>query len=121
MNTDKARLLEKIDCLPDHLLKQVLDFVKFLLWQQNSIRPPAPLTTNAPTPADQAWLDPDLSNLGAHEPYEWAESELEQGKPVKYIPGKGFIIIVQCTAKAPALWPLLSQLCSHPSDPTWHR
>ena len=60
INTDKTRLLEKIDCLPDHLLRQV--------------------------------LDSDLSNLGAHEPYEWAEGELEQGKPIKYIPGKGFVI-----------------------------
>jgi len=34
----------------------------------------------------------DLSNLGAHEPSEWAEGELEQGKPIKYIPGKGFVV-----------------------------
>ena len=70
----------------------MLDFVKFLLWQQNPARTPAHLPTTAPTPADQAWLDSDLSNLGAYEPYEWAEGELEQGKPVKYIPGKGFVI-----------------------------
>jgi hypothetical protein len=92
MSTDQTRLLEKINCLPDHLIKQVLNFVEFLLWQQNPTRPPVPLPTTAPTTADQAWLDSDLSNLGAHEPYEWAEGELEQGKPVKYIPGKGFVI-----------------------------
>ena len=92
MSTDKTRLLEKINCLPDHLLKQVLKFVEFLLWQQNPTRPYAPHPTTAPTPADQAWLDSDLSNLSAYEPYEWAEGELEQGKPVKYIPGKGFVI-----------------------------
>jgi hypothetical protein len=85
----------KIDCLPDHLpdhlLKQVLTFVEFLLWQQNSTIP-APLPTTAPTPEDQAWLNTDLSNLGSHAPYDWAEGELEQGKPIKYIPGKGFVI-----------------------------
>jgi hypothetical protein len=92
MNVDKIRLLQQIDRLPEHLLKQVLNFVEFLLWQQNSTRSPAPFPTTTPTPADQAWLDYGLSNLGAHEPYEWAEGELEQGKPIKYIPGKGFVI-----------------------------
>ena len=53
MNVDKTRLLEAIDRLPDHLLKQVLTFVEFLLWQQNSTIP-APLPTTAPTPPDQA-------------------------------------------------------------------
>lgn len=62
------------------------------MWQQNPTRLPAPLPTTAPTPADQAWLDSDHFNLAAHEPYEWAEGELEQGKPVKYIPGKGFVL-----------------------------
>jgi hypothetical protein len=92
MNTDKTRLLEKINRLPDHLIEQVLTFVEFLLWQQNPARPLVPHPDNAPNAEDQAWLDSDLSNLGAHEPYEWAEGELEQGKPIKYIPGKGFII-----------------------------
>ncbi len=92
MDSDKTHLLEKIDCLPDHLLKQVLAFVEFLLWQQNSTRSPAPHPDNAPNAEDQAWLNSDLSNLGAHEPYEWAEGEREQGKPVKYIPGKRFVI-----------------------------
>jgi hypothetical protein len=54
MNVDKTRLLEAIDRLPDHLLKQALTFVEFLLWQQNPTRLPAPLPSTAPTPADQA-------------------------------------------------------------------
>jgi hypothetical protein len=68
MNVDKTRLLEAIDRLPDHLLKQVLNFVEFLLWQQNTTRSPALPPDNAPNAEDQAWLDSDLSNLGAHEP-----------------------------------------------------
>jgi len=68
MNVDKTRLLEAIDRLPDHLLKQVLNFVEFLLWQQNPTRSPALPPDNAPNAEDQAWLDSDLSNLSAHEP-----------------------------------------------------
>ena len=68
MNVDKTRLLEAIDRLPDHLLKQVLNFVEFLLWQQNPTRSPALPPDNAPNAEDQVWLDSDLSNLSAHEP-----------------------------------------------------
>ena len=68
MNVDKTRLLEAIDRLPDHLLKQVLNFVEFLLWQQNTTRSPALPPDNAPNAEDQVWLDSDLSNLSAHEP-----------------------------------------------------
>jgi len=68
MNVDKTRLLEAIDRLPDHLLKQVLNFVEFLLWQQNTTRSPALPPDNAPNAEDQAWLDSDISNLSAHEP-----------------------------------------------------
>ena len=68
MNVDKTRLLEAIDRLPDHLLKQVLNFVEFLLWQQNTTRSPALPPDNAPNAEDQVWLDSDISNLSAHEP-----------------------------------------------------
>ena len=68
MNADKTHLLEAIDRLPDHLLKQVLNFVEFLLWQQNTTRSPALPPDNAPNAEDQVWLDSDISNLSAHEP-----------------------------------------------------
>jgi hypothetical protein len=70
MNPDKIRLPQQIDRLPD-LPRQVLDFVEFLLWQQN------------PSPAAQAWLNTDISNLGTYKPYAWAEGELEKDKHIK--------------------------------------
>lgn len=41
---------------------------------------------------DRAWLGSDLSKLGKFEPYEWEEGELEEGRPVNYEPGVGFVV-----------------------------
>jgi predicted transcriptional regulator len=41
------------------------------------------------TDEDIAWMESDLSRLGEHEPYEWAEGELEDETPVRYEPGRG--------------------------------
>lgn len=41
---------------------------------------------------DRDWLESDLSHLSKFEPYEWEEGELEEGQPVKYVPGVGLII-----------------------------
>ena len=41
---------------------------------------------------DRSWMESDLSRLGEFEPYEWEEGELEEGKPVRYEPGVGFIV-----------------------------
>ena len=41
---------------------------------------------------DRAWMGDDLSHLGEFEPYEWEEGELEEGVPVRYEPGVGFVI-----------------------------
>lgn len=41
---------------------------------------------------DRAWMEGDLSRLGEFEPYEWGEGEVEEGKPVRYEPGVGFVV-----------------------------
>ena len=41
---------------------------------------------------DRTWMESDLSRLGEFEPYEWEEGELEEGKPVRYEPGVGFVV-----------------------------
>lgn len=41
---------------------------------------------------DRTWMESDLSRLGEYEPYEWEEGELEEGKPVRYEPGIGFVV-----------------------------
>ena len=92
MNTEKIRLIQLIDRLPDSLVRTVLDFVDFLLWKQGHQPQDSSLSEAGLSSEDLAWLNSDLSNLGAHEPYEWADGELEQGKPIKYVPDKGFVI-----------------------------
>ena len=92
MNTEKVHLIQLIDRLPDSLVRTVLDFVDFLLWKQGHQPQDSPLSEAGPSSEDVVWLNSDLSNLGAHEPYAWTEGELEQGKPIKYIPDKGFVI-----------------------------
>jgi len=92
MNAEKIRLIQHIDRLPDSLIKPVFDFVDFLLWRQKAGSEDITLTKNAPNAEDLAWLSSDLSNLAAYEPYEWAAGELEEGKPVIYVPGKGLVV-----------------------------
>lgn len=92
MNAEKIRLIQRIDRLPDSLIKPVFDFVDFLLWRQKAGSEDTALTEDGPNAEDLAWLNSDLSSLGAYEPYEWAEGELEEGKPVRYVPGKGLVI-----------------------------
>ncbi|MFH7244295.1 MAG: hypothetical protein ACHWZW_15770 [Spirulina sp.] len=92
MNPEKARLIQAVDRFPDSLIKPVVDFVEFLLWREKAASEDTASVENIPNEEDSAWLNADLSNLGAYEPYEWAEGELEEGKPVKYIPGKGLVI-----------------------------
>jgi hypothetical protein len=41
---------------------------------------------------DRTWMESDLSRLGEFEAYEWKEGELEEGKPVRYEPGVGFVV-----------------------------
>ena len=45
-----------------------------------------------PTDKDRAWFESDLSHLGEFEPYEWAEGELDDGIPVRYVLGLGLVI-----------------------------
>jgi len=92
MNTEKIRLIQIIDSLPDSLVRTVLDFVDFLLWKQGQYQHDSLRSNEVPSSEDLAWFNSNFSNLDAHEPYEWSEGELEQGKPIKYIPDKGFVI-----------------------------
>lgn len=41
---------------------------------------------------DRVWMEGDLSRLGEIEPYAWEEGELEEGAPVRYVPGVGAMV-----------------------------
>lgn len=42
---------------------------------------------------DRNWLESELSRLDEYEPYDWGDVDpLTLGKPVKYIPHKGFMV-----------------------------
>lgn len=94
MNLIKAKILEKLEILPETELLEVLDFIDFLNWHQNNQE-----KSTSPNPeairdnSDNNWLESDLSNLGSYEPYHWQSGELEEALPVKYIPGKGIVIV----------------------------
>lgn len=38
---------------------------------------------------DHAWLEQDVSQLGAYEPYQWGEGELDEGEPVVSAQARG--------------------------------
>lgn len=93
----KAKILEKLERLPENAQQQVLDFVEFLEWQKHNRQESqlSILSQELDEESDTGWLETDLSNLGSYEPYDWQPGELEKGLPVKYIPEMGVVIVEQ--------------------------
>lgn len=90
----KEKIFEKLESLSEATLAEVLDFVEFLEWRkQNHETLVLRNTEDLQAEEDAAWLNSDLSNLGSYEPLDWQPGELEAGLPVKYIPGKGVVIV----------------------------
>lgn len=95
MNLIKAKILEKLEILPETELREVLDFVDFLNWRQNNQKKSSPISSEAiRDDIDNNWLQSDLSNLSEYEPLDWQPGELDDALPVKYIPGQGMFKIV---------------------------
>jgi hypothetical protein len=94
-NSLKEKILEKLEQLSEAALVEVLGFVEFLEWrkQKNHQTSVSRNTQYTRTEDDTAWLNSDLSNLGSYDPYDWQPGELEAGLPVKYIAGKGVVIV----------------------------
>jgi hypothetical protein len=44
---------------------------------------------------DVDWMESDLSRLEEFEPYEFQEGDLEKGDPVRYVPGRGYVVVVK--------------------------
>lgn len=44
------------------------------------------------TAEDRAWLESDLSDEGALEPYDWGPAGPPRGNPVRYVPGVGLVV-----------------------------
>ncbi|MGI8910970.1 MAG: type I restriction endonuclease subunit R [Rubrobacteraceae bacterium] len=99
------RALQKVilDLSSDHneLLKQFYDDPSFKRWLSESVF--SVTYPNAVASEDekqelleqqtQSWMEEDLSHLNEFESYEWEEGEREEGAPVRYEPGVGFVIV----------------------------
>ena len=83
MNTIRNEIAQRLDVIPDDKLREVLNFLNYLVWQ----------TENHRTQEDIDWLESDISGLDNYEPYEWEEGELQEGLPVKFIAETGKIEI----------------------------
>jgi hypothetical protein len=83
MNTIRNEIAQRLDVIPDDKLREVLNFLNYLVWQ----------TENHRTQEDIDWLESDISGLDNYEPYEWEEGELQEGLPVKFIAETGEIEI----------------------------
>ena len=83
MNTIRNEIAQRLGVIPDDKLREVLNFLNYLLWQ----------TKNPRTQEDTDWLEIDLSGLDNYDPYEWQEGELHEGLPVKFIAETGKIEI----------------------------
>ncbi len=95
MDSIKAKIVEKLEQFPENTLQEVLDFVDFLEYRKVNNQEISLSTASNDTreKSDIEWLDNDLSNLGSYESYDWQPGELEEGLPVKYIPGEGVVIV----------------------------
>lgn len=90
----KDQINEKLENLPETALEQVLEFVTFLEWRKsNNNQSLLPVDSDKLSEEDENWLETDLSNLGSYEPYDWQPGELDEGLPVKHLPGKGIVIV----------------------------
>jgi len=89
----KEKIFKKLERLSAATLAEVLDFVEFLEWRKQNQETLIPRNKDLQAEEDAAWLNSDLSNLGSYEPYDWQPGELEAGLPVKYVPGKGVVIV----------------------------
>jgi hypothetical protein len=83
MNAIKNEIVQRLEIIPDHKLREVLSFLNYLVSQ----------TENPHTQEDTDWLESDLSCLDNYETYEWQEGELQEGLPVKFIKETGKIEI----------------------------
>lgn len=86
----KEKILEKLEHLPENAQQEVLDFVEFIEWRKNRQEHQLSIASDE---SDEGWLETDLSNLGSYETYDWQPGELGEGLPVKYVPGKGVVIV----------------------------
>lgn len=90
----KDQINEKLENLPENALEQVLEYVTFLEWRKsNNYKSSSSVDSEQLLEEDENWLKTDLSNLGNYEPYEWQPGELNEGLPVKHLPGKGIVIV----------------------------
>ena len=97
MDSFKEKIWEKLERLPENAQQEVLDFVKFLEWRKNNNQEfqLSGVTGELDEESDTGWVETDLSNLGSYEAYDWQPGELNQGLPIKYVPGMGVVIIDQ--------------------------
>ncbi|QSJ16503.1 DUF2281 domain-containing protein [Nostoc sp. UHCC 0702] len=97
MDSFKEKIWEKLERLPENAQQEVLDFVKFLEWRKDNSQEYqlSGVTGELAEESDTGWVETDLSNLGSYEAYDWQPGELNQGLPVKYVPGMGVVIIDQ--------------------------
>lgn len=82
--TNKDRLKQLADEVPDGMAGEILDFAERLRAKQAS---------EGMTEEDRAWLDADLSRMGELEPYDWAGTDPLAGDPVRWDPLTGTIVV----------------------------
>lgn len=89
----KEQINNKLENLAETELEQVLEYVTFLEWRKSNNNELLSVASEQLVEEDKNWLEADLSNLGSYEPYEWQPGELNEGLPVKHLPGKGIVIV----------------------------
>jgi len=95
MDSLKEKILDKLEHLSETALHEILNFVDFLEWRVNCKEPPC-LSVESDSlqeEFDVEWLESDLSNLDSYDPYDWQPGELDEGLPLKYVPGVGIVVV----------------------------
>lgn len=93
--TDKDRLRELIERIPEGCEREAeIRLLALLAGLSVPLQPPvgSEADEDGKTPEDRAWMDADLSHLGDFEPYEWGPSGPPEGRPIEYVPGRGFVV-----------------------------
>ena len=95
----QTELAERLGTSRQHLSKAMLGGTSDLpqLWRdalsELGLELKVTLSSEAVDEESAAWLNADLSNLGAYEPYDWGDEDPETlGKSVAYVPGEGLLV-----------------------------
>jgi hypothetical protein len=88
LDPDLGELVKMASTLSPARRSELVDFAAFLAAREAREQPAAEMAEE-----DRAWMEADLSNLAAWEPFDWGPDGPPAGQPVKWDAARGAFVI----------------------------